>query len=1290
MIGCFEYFNKLENSLDSKSIIVTAEDLLSRQKFTLDSLFKMLEEDSCLKNNCRSNSVDEKVQKPTPAKKTKIDPDPAVCNSFVKLEQLPAGNYNAVNVSSEDDYRKISQDKRFESKKVFSQRDLRRNTKSLKYDRQTAGDWANACKYDCKLCENYSTSRSNTMGQHLNAKHNTSCQEYHKNFGALMSLKAIHKCRICDSKLIHTSENIRAHLQSRHETSLPTYFNQYIKGSAESLDAEKQNRFPTESDSKLVKEFHNCVICNEKIAFDSFDIKQHCKNVHNIDSIKTYYTEYVSKSSNGKNDDEISESSGKVGPELISDRKKKRKCNFTKNVLDIPERKNKDRHLLLKMEASTWANKCSYSCKICCIEFKSSTSFLKHIKQKHELTTEEYKAKYGQIITRRPLHKCRICGSKITFTYFNITKHCQGVHKLDSTTQYYTDYIAKKSDSTIGSADVKNQTKTLIGLEQIQKAKKRKVNPEQHQPKTQSSSVPGDTMKQMSAWVDQCTYKCRVCDFTVKKKKQFSAHIETKHQLSLSDYKDVYGQIMSSRKLHTCALCNAEITFNRSCVTQHCMKTHKLPSLLTYYVKNIANKIKRSEKTLKTVGTVRTVKALGEGATEDEYVAREWANGCEYKCRICNDYETKKPGTFDGHLRCKHGISTAEYAEKFGSCMSLKATHVCNICGKEIVQAPTGIRIHLKVHNETLTSYFNKFIKSTTTFDKTMEEKNDAPVIEQSGRTGGMNDESDSEESARSEEKRDGPVILQSASKDEAIKWADQCAYECRICKFSIENNQKFYVHIRKAHQLTVASYITKYGQVMTIRKFHQCLLCDSKVTFALDNVSSHCKAQHQINSLLTYYVNYVLPNENGGDFALRGGRDVAIATDAADDCQQTEENQPEINEELTRDEDYEELEIKQEDVDSRDAIESEFVNFRRQNSNPELEPEPEPAPAPEPEPDTINQEIRDWVNQCIYVCRICDYYTLARPSYQVHLKKNHGLKLDDYKQVYYNDIYAKRVTHSCHICDVEVLHSSKGIRDHLEAEHQQTVMEYFTKFIKSTPRRVAISEQEVKSSPKKETISVSQDMNCSTISVEAQSFVQLVVEKWQTFENYECSLCLRFSSDTRRGHELHLIVNHGETVANYESVHGYITPKSTFHDCKICQKKINHVSDDLKSHFKDAHGLTVEQYYIGYIQQRSRPGDNRQPSWMERCVYACRVCNDRPKFTSRAIFLKHILSAHSLSLDQYISNQGDPLYESDLFHCKLCNETHFWEKDIIAEHLTKIHHTTPDCYHKMNQGSFQ
>jgi hypothetical protein len=204
---------------------------------------------------------------------------------------------------------------------------------------------------------------------------------------------------------------------------------------------------------------------------------------------------------------------------------------------------------------------------------------------------------------------------------------------------------------------------------------------------------------------------------------------------------------------------------------------------------------------------------------------------------------------------------TASSDEESSSMIS----HTCRICQTDIVDDTVAIRHHLlREHNVALASYMKKYADVRT------ESANSAESI------GDRNEPENEEEEAEEMTKIRKPKPVRRSKLYEQL---GKCVFQCRICNKTLTtiHTTAFKWHVRRSHDMSIATYRLKYGDDIYKKKnFHTCLICSTSILCTFYLLRNHF-AKHSL-SIRNYYDRF---------FPAKGPRDnpsAGVSVDRAEE----------------------------------------------------------------------------------------------------------------------------------------------------------------------------------------------------------------------------------------------------------------------------------------------------------------------------------------------------------------------------------------------------------------------
>ena len=195
--------------------------------------------------------------------------------------------------------------------------------------------------------------------------------------------------------------------------------------------------------------------------------------------------------------------------------------------------------------SSYWCNLCDYS--------GVYLDLVNHIEQEHQLSPAAYKEAYGSpAFKEKVLHVCKICNQEVAYGMESLFAHLTQNHNRMTIEEYFESCLASHADDM--------PAKTCS---------------------TRYTDTPGD----------YSTFWCHICDFSGVYR-ALHRHIDTKHKLKTSQYKEIYGNYMVKENVrHICKHCRKEVTFVRDYLAAH-LRQHNL-SVEAYF--DLLRRINRAE-----------------------------------------------------------------------------------------------------------------------------------------------------------------------------------------------------------------------------------------------------------------------------------------------------------------------------------------------------------------------------------------------------------------------------------------------------------------------------------------------------------------------------------------------------------------------------------------------------------------------------------------------------------------------------------------------------------------------
>jgi predicted transcriptional regulator len=422
---------------------------------------------------------------------------------------------------------------------------------------------------------------------------------------------------------------------------------------------------------------------------------------------------------------------------------------------------------------TSWASKCQFSCLECNKMHFTYRAMEKHIRFSHRLSPHEYKEKHNVtgLMTKRVYYTCPICKSHITWECTSITQHAVQVHKI-----------------TLKEMSIMSSSSSPTKDEAVPRPPNRKGIPEE-QDRPISSAL----------WASKCQFSCLECNKMHFTYKAFGEHIRFKHRLSSHEYKQKHHVtgLMTQRFLYTCPICKAHITWEKSAMTQHAAKAHKL--------------------TLKEM----CILSSSSSPTKDGSVARRkgiysWASKCQFKCLECHIIHFRSR-TLSFHLGVEHKLSVHDYKmkHKINRLMTKKVMYNCPLCKLRFAWDYNVMARHAEKEHSMSMRKMSKLLKGP--------EKNQS--------------------------------VVERLKPSSFSQWLN--VYRCEACRFRGDSWTDFDSHVTTEHNLSVSEYGIRFGSVLVTTQWHRCMICKINMAHNADEMRKHFGSAHQITAV-QYYEKYI------------------------------------------------------------------------------------------------------------------------------------------------------------------------------------------------------------------------------------------------------------------------------------------------------------------------------------------------------------------------------------------------------------------------------------------------
>lgn len=447
----------------------------------------------------------------------------------------------------------------------------------------------NKCILYCPVCSkhgNKSFTNSNDFMSHWRLCH---LPEKRPDVARCLLRKVTHNCRLCGYQMLHDRGMIGRHTSTYHKMKLKDYMTRFFRdqdtvdapddllkcshsrGVCQALyecvfeckfcpnDASKKFHSKREftihvkrahsgitnpsskSHWTLVKKaMHDCRICGKKYLCDRMVITEHLKGVHqSIYNITEYIQKYFPRHFDEDGGIKLSnfsyeekETKGSTG------------CNHQTSV------------------CRAFYN-CTYECLMCDLSpFTSIYSMRQHAaKYHHEKESENEVQSTSWIFKRKSYHKCRDCDQRVLSDHHYLRYHMRHCVQGD-----FKNYISRYYPMHFESND---------GIPIQNFASEESV--EGH-----NQTLGCNHMKNICQALNECIYKCNLCEKILSKRTECWSHMKKQHGTSA---KINHNHVLLKKTVHECRRCQKEVICDRTDLNEHVNRrcsTGKFSSLIDY------------------------------------------------------------------------------------------------------------------------------------------------------------------------------------------------------------------------------------------------------------------------------------------------------------------------------------------------------------------------------------------------------------------------------------------------------------------------------------------------------------------------------------------------------------------------------------------------------------------------------------------------------------------------------------------------------------------------------------
>jgi len=1074
--------------------------------------------------------------------------------------------------------------------------------------------WANRSVYNCVICETKIISRK-AFESHIKGKHKLLPSEYTAEHGRTVEHEEKHDCQIdgCSSTFLWDSVAINSHLRLKHEfMSVETYGTKYMSNYIEK-SKNASSSYATDIFDRCI---YKCALCEVEL-FSKSRLSYHLKSVHSI-SMNDYNKEYGRNMSHEEKHScqvesctaymwwDRSHISAHLRNSHIGLLLEEYEAKYMGNYAEKPQ---SEESVSLSSSMLTynysWANRCTFKCALCNTTFDSRRKFEGHVKGKHEMMMGDYATQHGRTIEHEEKHTCQVeeCSSTFLWDSVAIVGHLKLKHDSLPLHQYEKKYMSTY-----------NKPPNIVKIK-----KEKGLNLETY------------------AWTNKCVFKCALCGDEIGSRYKFTSHIKSQHSITVKDYLNEHGKSIIHEENHSCQIesCHAFILWDKQFIYDHLYDKHEKMPLEDYektYMGNYVEKVK-----------IKTEKVSSFFSPDFS-----WASKCRFKCAICETTFDSR-SKFESHIKSKHQMLVGDYTIKYGKCIEYEEKHSCQVeeCGSTFQWDISRINHHLKLKHENLSleDYGNKYMSSYT----------DVKIKKEKG-------------------------LSSFPSQD--FSWANKCIFKCVLCDTTMDSRRKFEGHVKGKHEMMMGDYATQHGRTIEHEEKHTCQVEECSSTFLWDSVAllGHLKLKHDSLPLQEYEKKYMATYKDKSEKSkttIPSGYNVSWANRCIFKCiicDTTKKSRKKFEKHIKlmhqkNLSEYQKEHGKTMAVDKKHLCQIEHCNstftwdstsfvhhFRLKHENMTLQEYEQTFMVNYKEKADqgavdANEESSE-INQCTYLCQICEHKFTSENGFKNHLKKDHTVGLDSYKKDFGWEIDNK-VLHTCQLCqeNTELLWNSNELFLHAKEVHQMPAEQYLQKHIKSwtTSDTDYISEE----------------------------------EKWMFKCRFGCKEC-KLSFNKKEHLQKHLVDVHKSQETLDDQKLNFI--RKEFHKCLICKTKTEILWDkmNIENHLRSNHVIGMSTYHKYLAAQPQKQQDD---DWMNKCLFKCIVEGCGSVFNTSILLGKHFMDVHKDG--KIYDMKQSPVLKMVRHVCQICCEDLMWESAYLSPHFEK-HNVEPEEYKEKYMPSYQ
>eukprot|EP00090_Calanus_glacialis_P045694 TRINITY_DN8651_c0_g1_i1.p1 TRINITY_DN8651_c0_g1~~TRINITY_DN8651_c0_g1_i1.p1 ORF type:complete len:1419 (-),score=222.67 TRINITY_DN8651_c0_g1_i1:288-4544(-) len=902
----------------------------------------------------------------------------------------------------------------------------------------------------------------------------------------------------------------------------------------------------------------------------------------------------------------------------------------------------------------SWSLGCLYRCQICSVKFQTLSSFKSHLFF-HKVTVDDYIKQHGDPGVKFQHHICIKCSQMVQQDPFYLKEHL-ATHDL--TLAAYTQLFEAQMNDQIENGHLNEKDSHADADVASTMSSTSKSSPGapsdfrksvDNLSETSSSSNMQDDLK-----IKECTVNLTPID---------NQPIEASDENSSEDGMNMFDviNIKTEPDIEIGYFGNNEFDMSR-------FNGSDLEMSITQ------NIIRDLTKTAESFFQNQAMQFQEQHHFPVQSAGRiPWYHGCLYQCAIANCKRQFFEKVFlKSHVDTQHeGINFDQYAIEYGNANTIIHYHECEICGKGIVHTARNIENHLVgQHSVTLSQYYEEFKQSINIVNLEITDETlliippDQSMIEDTKplKFPGEN------------------LNMQNRSVD----WADRCIYECKECSppETFDTHSKVSYHVKKKHCMAMKDYTTKFGRAMIYEEKHTCQICGSHVLWERSSIYQHIYQVHnrmtmeEYGRLMTSYkdapaepvqkmtrqMSYVESNIDWTNECVfecklcqptrkfNSKNKISFHVKRMHSLKMTEYNSMYGTSLLSRSWhtcqicgisilcDYFSLYqhvTKGHKVSLNDYQDQLMTNY--------------------------DAERIEWLNRCIFGCKICKAEFSFRSDFTSHIETVHNISMNTYRKDN-GSVFKHKEIHICQIksCGKKFCWETLSLKAHIEKKHEMQAIEYYERFMANYAEKSPTSEANRKGSG-----------------------VEPVDSRINQCE-YQCHLCDEIF-DVDRYFSEHLKNTHHITKNDYKASFGLGLSKKVAQNCQLCKANPKEFLMDqayLGVHIRITHKSSINSYLQKIEAAHEIPEDIKDTEdWCYQCRFICCETVFRQKWK----FDRHISASHGILVSEFFEqNRHSPGYFlRKMYHtCKVCSKEIVCDKGPMQSHV-RTHDLSLDGYYQ-------